>query len=207
MYLGSNGLEVCTLKSASPMGGMRIRQFCTEGEPHGGAGPVCTVHSMQVVGPATTTERQYLENRGVVTGSKRNKIKERLTVRNYRKPLVQNRKTHTLGWKVWESISPTHGATPRRGSPHRKLKGPRKSVGVHYPNSRGHTEVWKSITPTQGDTPKRGSPYPQIKGPHRSVEIHHPNSKGHTEAWESITPTQGATPKRESPYPQRKGSH
>ena len=38
-----------------------MRQFSTEGEPNGGAGPVCTVHSMQVVGPATTTEGQHLE--------------------------------------------------------------------------------------------------------------------------------------------------
>ena len=34
-----------------------MRQFSTEGEPNGGAGPVCTVHSMQVVGPATACAR------------------------------------------------------------------------------------------------------------------------------------------------------
>ena len=28
-------------------------------------------------------------------------------------------------------------------------QGPHRSVGVHHPNSRGHTEVWDSITPTQ----------------------------------------------------------
>ena len=47
---------------------------------------------MQVVGPATTTEGQHLEKCGIVTRSK-TKIKERLTARNYREPLVQNRKT------------------------------------------------------------------------------------------------------------------
>ena len=67
---------------------------------------VCTVHSMQVVGPATTTEGQHLENCGVVTRSK-TKFKERLTVRNYREPLVQNRKTHTLGWKVVAGVYPS----------------------------------------------------------------------------------------------------
>ena len=88
------------------MGGMRVRQFSTEGEPNGGAGPVCTVHSMQVVGPATTTEGQHLENCGVVTRSK-TKIKKRLTIRNYRGPLLQNRKTHTLGWEVVVGVYPS----------------------------------------------------------------------------------------------------
>ena len=57
--------------------------------------------------------------------------------------------------KVWEFVSPTQGAMPKRGrpkcgSPYPQLKGPRQSVGVHIPSSRGHTEVWESASPTQG---------------------------------------------------------
>ena len=58
---------------------MRVRQFSTEGEPNGGAGPVCTVHSMQVVGPATTTEGQHLEK---LRSYDCIKTKEQLTIRN-----------------------------------------------------------------------------------------------------------------------------
>ena len=76
-----------------------------------------------------------------------------------------------------------------RGSPSPQLKGPYSSVGVHHPNSRGHTQAWESITPTQGAILKRGSPSPQLKGPYSSVGVHHPNSRGHTEAWKSLTPT------------------
>ena len=31
-----------------------------------------------------------------------------------------------------------------------QLKGPHRSLGVHIPNLRGHTEVWESVSPTQG---------------------------------------------------------
>ena len=86
-------------------------------------------------------------------------------------------------------------------------QGPHRSVGVHIPNSRGHTEAWEFISPTQGATPKMESPYPQLRGPHRSVGVHIPNSRGHTEVWESISSTQGATPKCGSPYPQLQGPH
>ena len=58
---------------------------------------------------------------------------------------------HTFGFGVDPSHLPMHcwgpGASPQ-------LKGPHRSVGVHDPNSRGHTEAWESITPTQGATPK-----------------------------------------------------
>ena len=64
-----------------------------------------------------------------------------------------------------ESISPTQGATLKRGSPSPQLKRPHQSVGFHIPNPRGHAEAWESITPTQGATPKHGSPYPQVKEP------------------------------------------
>ena len=95
--------------------------------------------------------------------------------------------------EAWESLSPTQGATPKRGSPYPQLKGPLRSVGVRIPNSRGHSEAWESVSPTQGVTPKRGSPYPQLKGPPRSVGVRIPNSRGHTKAWEFITPTRGAS--------------
>ena len=48
--------------------------------------------------------------------------------------------------------------------PYPQLEGPHRSVGVHIPNSRGHTEAWESVSPTRGATPKCGSPYPQLKG-------------------------------------------
>ena len=40
---------------------------------------------------------------------------------------------------MWESISPTRGAIPKRGSPYPQLEGPRQSVGVRIPNSRGQS--------------------------------------------------------------------
>ena len=42
------------------------------------------------------------------------------------------------------------------GSPHPQLEGPRQSVGVRIPNSRGHAKAWESVSPTQGATPKGG---------------------------------------------------
>ena len=60
--------------------------------------------------------------------------------------------------KAWESITPTRGAMPKRGSPSPQLKGPQQSVEAHDPDLRGHTEVWESLTPIQGATPKLGSP-------------------------------------------------
>ena len=49
---------------------------------------------------------------------------------------------------------------PKRGSLSPQLEGPRQSVGVHPPNSRGvevhhrnsrgRTKAWESITPTRG---------------------------------------------------------
>ena len=56
-----------------------------------------------------------------------------------------------------ESVSPTQGATPKRGSP--------------YPKLKGHTKVRESVSPTQGATPKCGCPYPQLKGPRQSVGV------------------------------------
>ena len=71
--------------------------------------------------------------------------------------------------KAWESVSPTRGAAPKRGSPYPQLKGPCQSAGVRIPNSRGHAKVWESVSPTRGATQKRGSPYPQLEGPRQSV--------------------------------------
>ena len=74
----------------------------------------------------------------------------------------------------------TAGTAPaKRGRPTPQLEGPHQSVGVHHPNSRGHTEVWESITPTRGVTPKCGSPSPILEGSHRSVGVHHSNLGGH----------------------------
>ena len=70
--------------------------------------------------------------------------------------------------KVWESVSPTQGAMPKRGSLYPQLDRPRKSVGVRIPNSTGHTKAWESVSPTRGAT-KCGSPYPQIEGPRQNV--------------------------------------
>ena len=64
-----------------------------------------------------------------------------------------NSRGHT---KVWESITPTPGATPKRGSPQLQL---------------------------QEATLKHGSPSPQLKGPHRSVGVHNPNLRGHKFLW------------------------
>ena len=38
--------------------------------------------------------------------------------------------------------NPTRGATPKHASPSRTLQGLKRSVGVHKPKSRGHTEAW-----------------------------------------------------------------
>ena len=116
---------------------------------------------------------------------------------------IHNSRGHT---KAWESITPTRGATPKRGSLYPQLKGPHQSVGVHHPHSRGHTEAWESIIPTGGATPKRGNPYPKLKGPHRSAVVRIPNSRGHTKSWELVSPTIGATPKQ-CADPQLKGPH
>ena len=71
-------------------------------------------------------------------------------------------------------VTPAFSGAPQRqargenqkcGSLYPQLEGPHQSVGVHIPNSRGHTKVWESVSPTQGATPKRGTPYPQLKGP------------------------------------------
>ena len=37
-----------------------------------------------------------------------------------------------------------------------QLEGPRQSVGVCIPNSRGHAKAWESVSPTRGATPNRG---------------------------------------------------
>ena len=42
------------------------------------------------------------------------------------------------------------------GVPSAKRGDKIRSVGVHIPNSKGHTKVWESVSPTQGATPKRG---------------------------------------------------
>ena len=77
--------------------------------------------------------------------------------------------------KAWESISPTPGATPKRGSPYPQLEGPHRSLGVRIPNSRGHAKAWESVSPTRGATPKHGSQYPQLEGPRKSVKVGIPN--------------------------------
>ena len=72
----------------------------------------------------------------------------------------------TYKWpRHMESVSPTQGATPKRGSPYPQPKGPHQSVGVYIPNSRGHTKAWEIVSPTQGATPNCGSPSPQLEGP------------------------------------------
>ena len=54
-----------------------------------------------------------------------------------------------------------------------QLKGPRRSMGVHIPNLRGHIAAWESITPTRGAAHLCGfmSPYPQLKGPQNFVGL------------------------------------
>ena len=92
--------------------------------------------------------------------------------------------------KVWECVSPTQGATQRRGSPCPQLMGTHNSVGVRILNSRRHTKAWESVSPTQDATRKCGSPYSQLKGdaqklgsryhpfklkgPHKSVAVRIP---------------------------------
>ena len=48
---------------------------------------------------------------------------------------IPHSKCHTRGW---DSVSPTGGATPKRGSLYPTLEGPHHSVGVLIPNSRAH---------------------------------------------------------------------
>ena len=75
--------------------------------------------------------------------------------------------------KVWESIIPTRGVTPKRGSPSSQLEGLRQSM--------------TSNTPTQGATPTRGSPSPQLEGPGQSMGVSQPNSRRQNQQW----PTRG----------------
>ena len=69
---------------------------------------------------------------------------------------------------------------------------PHQSMGVHSPESRGHTKARESISPNPGATAKgggpcpqlegprkRGSPHPQIERPHQSMGVHIPNSRAH----------------------------
>ena len=58
-----------------------------KGESNGGAYPVCTVHSTQEVGPATTTK----------VGTCNVRTDETFRVRESRKLRVQNLQTHTSG--------------------------------------------------------------------------------------------------------------
>ena len=62
-------------------------------------------------------------------------------------------------------------------------------MGVHHPNSKGHTEAWESISPTQNAKLKLRSPSAKLKG----LGNNYPNSRGNTEAWESSIPTQKAS--------------
>ena len=79
-----------------------MRQFSTEGEPNGGAGPVCTVHSMQVVGPAKTTEGQNLEKLRSYDciKTKEQLTIRKLTIRTYRGPLVHLLKKFQMALKI-----------------------------------------------------------------------------------------------------------
>ena len=43
--------------------------------------------------------------------------------------------------QAWESVSPTQGATTKRGSAYANFKGPRQRVGVWILNPRRHNEV------------------------------------------------------------------
>ena len=90
--------------------------------------------------------------------------------------------------EVWESVTPTQGATPKRGSPSPQLKGPHRSVGVWKCKEKERKNaLWNhrcSPPESGGRAPNAGS-----------------SLRNHTEAWESITPTQGATPKCGSQSP------
>eukprot|EP00670_Eutreptiella_braarudii_P017719 CAMPEP_0174364676 /NCGR_PEP_ID=MMETSP0811_2-20130205/73912_1 /TAXON_ID=73025 ORGANISM="Eutreptiella gymnastica-like, Strain CCMP1594" /NCGR_SAMPLE_ID=MMETSP0811_2 /ASSEMBLY_ACC=CAM_ASM_000667 /LENGTH=46 /DNA_ID= /DNA_START= /DNA_END= /DNA_ORIENTATION= len=44
-------------------------------------------------------------------------------------------------------------------------------MGVHHPNSKGHTEAWEPIILTQRATPKRENPSPQLKGPRQMLTV------------------------------------
>ena len=77
---------------------------------------------------------------------------------------------HSILWIVWcgygvqqsrEGVYNGHGQgmSPKKCPArylHPQFEGLHRSVGVHIPNSRGHTEAWESVSPTRGDTPKRG---------------------------------------------------
>ena len=68
---------------------------------------------------------------------------------------IPNSRGHT---EAWESVSPTRGATPKRGGPHPQLEGPHGSVGVRIPNSRGHAKAWERETRKKERTQYRCSP-------------------------------------------------
>ena len=102
-------------------------------------------------------------------------------------------------------MSPTQGATTKRGTALPQLKRPCQSVGVRVSNSGGHAKTWDSVSPTQGATSKH-SMCPRPKGRHQSTQDPVPISSGHAKAWESVSRTQGATAKRGNPCPELKGA-
>ena len=53
-------------------------------------------------------------------------------------PQVRETDSHALAW-------PNRGATPKRGSPYPQLEGPRQSVGVRIPHSRGHPKAYPPL--------------------------------------------------------------
>ena len=53
-----------------------------------------------------------------------------------------------------------------------------QSMGVHHPNSGGHTTKVEAITQTQSATPKHENPSIEISGLYQSVGVHNPHSRG-----------------------------
>ena len=54
---------------------------------------------------------------------------------------IPNSRGHT---EAWESVSPTRGAMPKRGSPYPRLEGPRQSVGKKNKKRKERTQYRRS---------------------------------------------------------------
>ena len=102
---------------------------------------------------------------------------------------------------AWNYFLQTRQATPKHETHEPQIKGPNRSVGGQYPNSksngeicdpklRGHTKTWESLT--------------QTWGPNQRMRVLRGNSTGHTKAWQPSL-RNGDTPKRGTPYSQPKG--
>ena len=91
---------------------------------------------------------------------------------------IPNSRGHT---EAWESVSPTQGVTPKRGSPYPQLKGPHQSMGVRIPNSRGLQRGGENCEPVILNSTGRLTNWPgflnstgRLKAHNWADGLHHP---------------------------------